>query len=219
MASPFWSCPPLWQGETCFILAGGPSVLDLDLSLLEGRRVIAINCSMATWPDADFGIFADPRFRQEYKGLISGFQGQVISFLPIDFSLIRGGAHIMRRVHSKPNDPKPAIVMDRDSLYIDRTTTQSAINLAVHLGVSRIVLLGVDMSRDGAGRSHHHKPHPWPTKPDAWAIQMDQLRKTEPILASLGIDVVNCSLKSLIGWWPKRAFADVISEMDGRKAA
>jgi hypothetical protein len=38
-----WTVPRDWAGETVVILAGGPSVLDQDLSLLKGRRVIAIN--------------------------------------------------------------------------------------------------------------------------------------------------------------------------------
>ena len=97
---------------------------------------------------------------------------------------------------------------------MQRTGLQGAINLAVHLGGggSRVVLIGADMGPAPDGRTHHHRPHPWPQKPDCWELQMAQLRETAPILDRLGVEVVNASPTSRIEWWRKAALADIIRE-------
>ena len=39
-----WTVPPLWQGETCAVLASGPSMSREVAELVRGRvRVIAVN--------------------------------------------------------------------------------------------------------------------------------------------------------------------------------
>jgi hypothetical protein len=51
-----------WEGETCFIVAGGPSVKDQPLERLKGRKVIAVKASWQAVPFADFLVFSDARF-------------------------------------------------------------------------------------------------------------------------------------------------------------
>ena len=35
--------PKIWEGQTVFILGGGPSLNDVDLNLIKDRRVIGVN--------------------------------------------------------------------------------------------------------------------------------------------------------------------------------
>lgn len=97
-----------------------------------------------------------------------------------------------------------------DALVMRRTSLQAAMNLAVHLGASRIVLLGADMKPAPDGRTHHHAPHKWPQVPGCWEIQMLDLKHAADDLATLGVEVVNTSLESMINWWPKRPIGELL---------
>ena len=44
---------PIWRGETCFIIGGGPSLADMDWNRLAGKRTIAINKALLSYPNAD----------------------------------------------------------------------------------------------------------------------------------------------------------------------
>jgi hypothetical protein len=101
--------------------------------------------------------------------------------------------------------PPPGLSFDPTCVVSQRTSLQGAINLAVHLGAIRIVLLGADMRRARDGRSHHHSPHPRPNKPGnrTWDAQMMQLRLTVTPLRERGIEVFNTSPISRITWWPR----------------
>ncbi len=90
-----------------------------------------------------------------------------------------------------------------------RTSLHAAMNFAVHLGASRLVLLGADMQPDGE-RTHHHAPHPWPQKPGCWDTQMTALRQTVEPLAQMGIEVINTSPVSRIDWWPKASLDECL---------
>ena len=56
-----------WLGETCVILAGGPSLAMQDLSALSIRRpkVITINDSWRLWPYADVFYFCDQEWYEK----------------------------------------------------------------------------------------------------------------------------------------------------------
>lgn len=212
----YWTVPPEWPGATVFILAGGPSVAGWkagevkdkkgritatwpelraqDLSLLKGRRVIAVNSSVHAWPDADFLFFADARWWHRHGPLLKGFQGRIVT---IAKSL--GEKRILTLQKAKP----PGLSTKRNFVTMQRTSLHGAINLAVHLGARRLVLIGADMRAAPDGRTHHHKPHPWAVKPDAWDKQMDQLRTTRHTLDEMGIATTVCSASSRIDWWPR----------------
>jgi len=51
----------MWEGETAFIVGGGPSLLDVDISVLEGKRVIGVNNAYQLLPNAPFLVFHDHR--------------------------------------------------------------------------------------------------------------------------------------------------------------
>lgn len=49
-----WRVPPIWSGGTAWIIGGGPSVKDLDLSPIHQYRVIGVNNAyqFGHWVDA-----------------------------------------------------------------------------------------------------------------------------------------------------------------------
>lgn len=208
---PQWIIKPDWRGETVFVIAGGPSVAEQRIERLKGRRVIAINSSYEAVPWADVLYFADRRWYFEHwqrKGF-RAFAGLKVSCN--NWPTVRANTEVnwLRRV--VPNfDPKhgpvgPGIADDPGAVVSNRTSLQGGINIAVHRGAARIVLLGADMDRAPDGRTHHHSPHPWRNKPgtQTWDGQIEQLALTVEPLARRGIDMVNASPASRLPWWPK----------------
>jgi hypothetical protein len=194
----FWSCPPLWSGETCFIVAGGPSLSGFDFERLEGRKVIAVNSSAYSVPDAPIIFFGDDRWGYEHAAQIDAMKGEIVT-------VSQSGGGIRRAKLMKKIAPPPALMERRDALSMRRTSLQAAINLALHLDVARIVLLGADMKPAEDGRTHHHRAHRWPQVPGCWDEMLDDLRGVAAELQRLQKEIVNTSLDSRIDFWPKQS--------------
>ena len=204
----WWRVAPEWASETAFIVAGGSSVLGQDLSLLRGHRVIVVNSSYEAAPFADILFFGDLSWWETHRRreALVAFAGRIVTV-----SLRAVGRRLLRL---RRQVPPPGLSCDPCCVVSERTSLQGAINLAVHLGVKRIVLLGADMRRADNGRSHHHSPHPRPNKPGnrTWDIQMAQLRLAVEPLRELGIEVINTSPISRIDWWPRAELAACLGQ-------
>jgi hypothetical protein len=124
-----------WEGETVFILAGGPSVLGLDLSLLKGRRVIAINSAHLSYPDADALFYADAdwwtRHRMERAGLSPARSSPQRAWRP-------EAVKRLVKVDAGGHFASPG------RIALSATSVSGAINIATLRGAGRVVLLGVD---------------------------------------------------------------------------
>jgi hypothetical protein len=163
MSGPLWLVPPAWSGETCFIVGGGVSVETQPVERLRGHKVIALNSSYERVPFADYLLFADTRWYRvhESRPAFRAFAGHLVTCSPhVD------DPRVWRLRRKNP----PGLAQDRNMVVMRRTVMAAAMNLAVHLGVRRIVALGLD-GRETDGRSHHHEPHPWPQKAGCWAEQ------------------------------------------------
>jgi hypothetical protein len=89
-----------------------------------------------------------------------------------------------------------------------------AMNLALHLGAARIVLLGYDMAPADDGRLHWFGAHPAGlANPDGvnfatWPKAFDRLA---PALADLGVEVVNCSRRTALGCFARAPLEEVLA--------
>jgi hypothetical protein len=199
MQKPLWAVQREWEGQTAFIIAGGTSILEQDVGSLAGQRVIAVNSSYQVAPFADICFFADNRWWEAHRKRepIVNWSGRLVTC-----SRAAEGDHLLRL---RRDAPPPGFAVDNRAVASQWTSTQGAMNLAAHLGVKRIVLLGADMYRREDGVSHHHEAHPWPNKPgnETWDIQMRYLQMIVEPLHERGIEVFNTSMKSRLPWWPK----------------
>lgn len=187
-----------------YVVCGGPSVTQADVDRLAGRKVVVINTSFQRAPWADFLFFADARWWGEHRRQVSAeFKGRIVS--------ATGAAGRYDRVLMLEKiKPPPALSLKPHQVAMNRTSLAGAINLAVHLGAVRIVLLGADMQAIN-GRTHHYAaPHKWPVKPGCWKDQMAEMRAMAAPLDARRIEVINASPLSLINWWPKRALAEIL---------
>ncbi len=204
----YWTVQEEWKGSTVYIVGGGPSLRGVDLGCLKGRRVIVINSSYLKCPFADLLFFGDARWYWEHHDTpeFRNFRG-----LKVSCSVSLSGPdlrHLQRVIPSATC----GYAEPRDMVASQRTSLQGAMNIAGHLGVKRIVLVGIDMGRAPDGASHHHRTHPWPPRPGnvVWDEQLHSLEWIVEPLKKRGIDVVNTSAVSRIPWWPKMTLAGAL---------
>lgn len=183
-----------WPGETCYIIGGGPSLLEQDKNLLDGKRIIAINSSYIAFPDAAYVIFADMRWWIDHRVALMNFKGK-----PIGATNAASGPPKVYRMIRKT---QPGLADDPGTVMVQNTTLTAAINLAVHLGVAKIVLLGIDQKHAADGRTHHHAPHKWRSMSNCYIRQQRDLPKIAEDLKARNIECVNASPGSALALWP-----------------
>ncbi len=190
----FWRAEPTWQGQTCYIIGGGPSLLTQNLALLKGQNVIVINSSYQAFPEAQFIIFSDMRWWCHHLRLkpLQDFKGKIVAT-----SNSASGPQLLKMKRKS----SPGLATERDSVMVKNTTLTGAINLAVHLGVGKIVLLGIDQKTID-GRHWHHASHPWQPTANCWVRQQMDLPKIAEDLQALNIPCVNASPDSALALWP-----------------
>lgn len=121
----------------------------LDIDKLRGRRTIAVNMAFRfNWMDVMF--FADCKYyAANYKEML-GFAGLKITTCEQHFD--KPGIKVIRRQNGQSG-----LSADPNQVWWNLSSGACAINLAVHFGVKRIVLLGFDMQK--VGDDHHWHKH------------------------------------------------------------
>ncbi len=208
----YWRAEEIWKGQACYIIGGGPSVLTQDLTLLQGQNVIVINSSYQTFPAAQFLIFADTRWWCQHLRLkqLLEFKGRIVCA-----STAASG----ERLSKIKRKSSPGLATERDSVMLKNTTLTGAINLAVHFGVAKIVLLGIDQKIAADGRQWHHAPHPWKSTANCWARQQMDMPRIAEDLKALNVPCVNASPGSALALWPIVNLEDHVPAYEMRQIA
>lgn len=212
MRIPYWRVEPDWEGETCAILGGGPSLAPGDVNSLHGRmRVIAVNTAYQLAPWADLLYFSDEVWwcwhhgGKDNKDVHHKGDPRYHAFPGIKAALQNAVTyHREPAVRVLQNyGAEPGLCEIRDGVYTGRSSGYQAINLAAHLGVARILLLGFDM-RAVAGRTHWHMAHKRPTAPEDFTnVMLPWFRTLVEPLAARGIEVLNATPGSAIDCFPR----------------
>lgn len=207
----FWEIPEIWPDSTVYIIGGGPSLLNLDLTPLQHKRVIGVNQAYKLGTLVDLVWYGDKQWypRQfpkinEFKGLIATCSAEAQP--KRRYKRVRyvgrskqGGIEHKKRTHIAWNGNSGA----------------SAINVAFWLGAKRVVLLGFDaqLPEDKInGRTHWH---------DDYERRIDKRKGTLvdiytnymkywPVLAkeagNIGLEIItttpNSGLKDLFSYKP-----------------
>lgn len=191
--------PRAWPGETAVCIGGGPSLTREDVEYCRGRaRVIAINDAYRLAPWADVLYAADQKWWAWHQGVRS-FEGEKYT---VDVATAkRFGVQLLAKTgyHGLETENRSGLKLGQDSGY-------QAIGLAVHLGASRILLLGYDM-RGG----HWFGSHPDNTRPPFTACKI-AYATLPAALAVVGVEVVNCSRQTTLDMFPRMALADALTE-------
>jgi len=161
----YWSAPRMWDDCTAFILGGGPSLKDMDLSLIEGEKVIGVNdayiyselVNVCAFGDRDWFDLHDRDYLQRTDGsshpALRKFGGVIVSYCREILTRDRTDVRVMK--------PEPRGFRRKPyEIGWNGNTGIATINLALHFGVSRVVLLGFDMkNRDGNTNWHDNLRH------------------------------------------------------------
>jgi len=181
--------PKLWPGEPIVCLGTGPSLTAEDVAYVRGKaRVIAVNDAYKLAPWADVLYAADAKWWGWHKG-VPGFTGLKYTAQP---GAVRWpGVQLMHRSGLDGLDLNPRNV---------RTGFNSgyqAINMAVHFGAGRSVLLGYDMRGD-----HFFGKHPDRTVPP-FVLCLAKFATLVPPLAALKIPIVNATRQTALTCFPR----------------
>jgi hypothetical protein len=193
---PISKIDPIWEGETIYIVGGGPSLLNFNWNSLAGKKTIAINKAILSLPSANVLYWTDSIVYGWYKSEIDKFKGLKIT--------IRDNPSYPNDVKILKKGEKYGLGEDGSTLSHGNNSGYAAINLAYLLGAKKIVLLGYDMKNNGV-QGHYHDGYPVPLTGDS--VYKEQFIPGFVILANLlkekGVEVYNASIESSITVWPK----------------
>lgn len=198
--------PLLCPGGTVVCIGGGPSLTPDDVEYCRGRAdaVIAINDAYRLAPWAQVLYAADEQWWSWHKG-VSSFSG-------LKYSLQRHaaewGVQILEQTGDQGLEPEPT------GLRTGLNSGYQAINLAVHLGAKRILLLGYDMSVGEDGRTHWFGNHPGQKKPSNYPNFAQAFPSMRHALAQLGVEVINCSRRSALDCFPRQPLREALSALE-----
>jgi len=216
-----WHVPELWPNSTVYIIGGGPSLKEEDLTPLHNsaRRVIGVNNAyqLGSWIDLCF--FGDCSwFNHHRKGLLK-FAGLKVSCCP----RFGGRNEKWPGIKFLPKDKEKRNGIsnrkNRNKIAWNKNSGYSAINLAYYLGAKRIVLLGFDMHRGPNNETHWHAGHKWGVPKDTkQRRKLNEpyarfLPNTEAIAKDaerLGIEIINCSMDSAITQFKKIPLKEIV---------
>jgi hypothetical protein len=189
--------PREWVGETCVILATGPSLTQEDVDYCRGKaRVIAVNdaCTIAPWADCLYAT--DARWWHWHAGAPE-FTGPKWS---LDHSQWVTHRERYPQVQRLMNTGPTGLEHQPTGLKNGRNSGYAAINLAYHYGVKKIVLLGYDMQPRG-GKSHFFGEHPNKSVSPYSQFRERFMTLVKP-LAKVGVEVINCTRHTVLTAFP-----------------
>jgi hypothetical protein len=187
----------LWPDSTVVCLGTGPSLTQADVDYCCGKaKVIAISDAYRWAPWADALYSCDSRWWTWHKG--------VPTFTGHKYSLDARVKKPFPEITVFKNTGDGGLELTPGGLRTGRNSGYQAINLAVHLGAKRIILLGYDMQAGQGGRSHFFGEHPNRVVPPFKLMRRHFGSLVLP-LAALGVEIVNASRSSALTAFPRVA--------------
>lgn len=212
VAPPVVSVPKLWLGETVVILGGGSSLTPEDVAFCKGKaRVIAIKEAYLLAPWADALYAGDAKWWRGYRGA-PDFAGLKYT---IDQDPKEEQIGDWPDVQVLSNTGVEGLELEPTGLRTGYNSGFQAIGLAVHLGVSRIVLLGFDCWTGHNGEQNwferfphlvkaHHVHSPYPLFHQAFASIVEPLNQAQ-------VAVVNASRFTMLKAFPYLSLEEALT--------
>lgn len=200
---------PDWSGQTCVIVASGPSAATAEIEQARGRaRVIAVNQSwrLAPWADALYGC--DFNWWHLNKG-VPEFDGLKISQ---DAKCTKHFRDVRIIECDRAYDRKEEL-LPRGLTGWGGNSGFQAVSIAAQFGPpKKIILVGFDMTLDGGIHWHGKHPkglnNPQPQHVHRWREVLDA---AAPTLSSIGVTVVNASMISALKAYPKMPLEEALA--------
>jgi hypothetical protein len=197
----------LWTGMTGIVIGGGPSltlqqIQTIAKAKLSGSaKVVAVNNAVfvAWWADWLHGC--DFTWWREHIQDAQHFPGIKTTLDPMVPDVWRVG--FLNNTGKNGFDPDPG------NCRTGGNGVYQAMHCLIHCDISRIILVGVDMKRDGA-RTHWHGGH-GSADVDYANVMAPCFETLKPALVERGIDVFNASPNSALEAFPKVSLEKALS--------
>lgn len=194
----YWRPEPLWQGRTVFILAGGPSLREIDPDILKGQTLLVINASCMLAPWAGLLLFMDQGWAMAHQREIAEWKGLAVS---TSITAKRMMPRKVNRIQVVLKDnfqdvPEGYVRMGASGGHV-------AISLAIAMGAKTLVLLGYDMKLAKDGKSHFHNEY-LRHNDDIYVNKfIPGFRGWNQQAKEVGVDIFNTSSDSALDEFPR----------------
>jgi hypothetical protein len=196
------------DGGTVLVMGSGPSLNKADVAFARERvdAVIAVNDSYKLCPDADVLYAADTRWWGWHKGAADVHTVGSVKY-PAFIGKIKyclGQTPWYPSVQILKRGPQTGLTLDPTRVALGLNGVYQSINVAVHLGATRVLLLGVDMK--GGHFFGHHPNNSGPP----FSMCLNRFETLVAPLKAAGVDVVNCTPGTALKAFPRVPLADVL---------
>ena len=203
-----WSSVKLWKNAAVYIIGGGPSLIGQDLcikggleSLLKTKRVIGVNNAYQFGDWVDVCYFGDAKWLDWHAHILKDYPGLVISSNP----KMRDHKTVLYLQRGKSR----GIEERKKMIAWNRSSGASAINLAIHLGASKIILLGYDMKRNDKVKNFHRDHRERNPEANPFERFLKVFPKIKKDADKMGIEILNATPDSAIDCFRKVDIRDV----------
>ena len=191
--------------------------MNVDLSLIHGKRVIGVNQAYKLGPWVDVCWFGDKQWYSQQMPAIADFGGLIVSCA----RETNPGKRWRRVRYVGRSKPGGIETKYRDRVAWNSNSGASAINLAYWLGAIRVVLLGFDMRIPGDPRNkktptHWHQDYAvrWDKKKGQLLDSYERFMKYWPAVAqdaqAVGLEILNATEGSAITHFPRVRLEDTL---------
>lgn len=195
------------HGGTVLITGSGPSLTqgDVDLARAHVEAMIAVNDSYKLAPDATVLYAADAKWWGWHKGCVAPHTVGKVAYPAFTGQLAYALARTpFRHVQILRRGPQSGLTLDPGKVALGLNGVYQSINVAVHLGATRILLLGVDM-RGG----HFFGRHPDNSAPP-FTLCLQRFATLTGPLQTAGVEIVNCTRTTALEAFPRLSLEEVL---------
>jgi len=197
----YYSMPRLWEGQTVAVLASGPSMSKAVADKVRHLPRIAVNESFRLAPDADV-IYAGDGLWWRINPEALQCQGLKLTIEPLP--MIRPDVpfevQVLQNTGREGWDPSPSCLRTHNN------GGMQAVQVAIHGGAKRILLLGFDMR---GGR--WYETDEAPTSPRQFGIWVHRARALAAAVAGL-VDIVNVTEDSALDCFRRQSLDGALKE-------
>lgn len=196
--------PKLWPDGVVYIVGGGPSLKEFNWNNLKGKHTIAINKAYKVIPWTEVLYWTDARFYRWNQTDIDSLNCLKVT--------CRNAPQMKNDIILLTSSGRTGIDKRPQFIRAGNNSGFAAINVAYHLGVKRIYLLGYDMAstpgnthwHDGYGIRHDHNIYE--------RNMISNFTGIYDILKDEKIEIWNANPKSAMTFIPKCKLEDALND-------
>lgn len=205
----FSAVQKIWTDETVVCIAGGPSLTAEQCNAVReaGCKIIAINDAYRLAPFADVCYFADSRWWEWHKDRadFKAFAGQRCTIFTTGMLVEDPDVHFLR------NGGREGLCSEPWQIATGQNSGYQALNIAVHSGTKKIIMLGYDAQDPIPGRPNHwFGEHPTQEPATIYALYRKSMQEIAPLLKAVGVSCINCSPDSAITAFEKQPLSEAL---------